>query len=199
MLTLAEEFLSFQGEGTYMGRRAYFVRLYGCPVKCSWCDTKESWLGKSYRASVEEIVGRVCESSAEIAVITGGEPCLQDLTKLIEKLKEKGVLVHLETSGVLENRWEFDWVVLSPKLGKPVHKTFLENADELKFIVGDIAEMQDYAEIANRAVNVKSIWLHPQSQKLGETGLLEAISDYVIVNGGIYRAGCQLHKIYNSK
>ncbi|MFI3290300.1 MAG: 7-carboxy-7-deazaguanine synthase QueE [Opitutales bacterium] len=196
-LTLSEEFLSFQGEGSFMGRRAYFIRTYGCPVKCSWCDTKDSWLGQSYSASIEDIVDRVLASKAEIAVITGGEPCLQDLSLLVEKLKENSIKVHLETSGVLPNKWDFDWIVLSPKLGKKVDETFLESAKEMKFILGDIEEMKEYNCYLKEAKNVNFVWLHPQSQKLENKELMKAIASYVVENGEPYRAGCQLHKIYN--
>ena len=198
---VVETFLSFQGEGVHMGRRAFFIRLFGCNVKCVWCDSEYAWKGGFKEClDVAELVARVVESRAEIAVITGGEPCLHDLLPLVSGLAEVGVKCHLETSGTLpivENGGvRFGWVALSPKLFMPPREDSLLRADELKMIVSDAAEIPNYVEIAERAVNASALWLEPEWSKAGDVGLLRAISGFVAARGGRYRAGWQMHKNY---
>ena len=99
---IAEKFLSFQGEGIHSGRRAYFIRLFGCNVKCGWCDSKSAWEGAaSETLSAREIADAAMLSGAEIAVVTGGEPCLYDLRPLLRELSARSISAHLETSGTL--------------------------------------------------------------------------------------------------
>ena len=86
-LPIMEEFYTIQGEGRNSGEAAYFVRIAGCDVGCVWCDVKESWdTEDSQYQSIESIVDNVLSSGTKLCVITGGEPCMYDLTELIEKL-----------------------------------------------------------------------------------------------------------------
>ena len=77
-LPLVEQFHSLQGEGYHAGKSAFFVRLAGCKVGCSWCDTKNSWDEKKYPfISIEKIIDRIKIArgkGASFCVITGGEP-----------------------------------------------------------------------------------------------------------------------------
>ena len=77
-LPLVEQFHSLQGEGYHAGTSAYFVRLAGCEVGCSWCDTKNSWDEKKFPSiSIEKIIKHIKiakEKGASFCVITGGEP-----------------------------------------------------------------------------------------------------------------------------
>ncbi len=198
---VVETFLSFQGEGLHIGRRAFFIRLFGCNVKCAWCDSKYAWKGVCREClDVAELVGRAAESRAEIVVITGGEPCLHDLSPLLSGLAEVGIKCHLETSGtspiVEKDTARFDWVALSPKLFMPPREDSLLRADELKMIVSDAAEIPNYVAIAERAENASALWLEPEWSKADDVGLLRAISDFVVARGGRYRAGWQMHKNY---
>ena len=85
-----ESFYSIQGEGFHSGRPAYFIRLSGCDVNCHWCDVKESWdISKEQYAEVDEIVNNVLKTSAELVVITGGEPLMHDLSDLTKALKKE--------------------------------------------------------------------------------------------------------------
>ena len=113
---IMEVFPTLQGEGKFTGYPAYFIRLAGCDVGCSWCDVKESWPADEYPLlSACEIAIGATESGHKLAVITGGEPCMYDLTALTTELKKRGFQVHLETSGTHQIRGEFDWITLSPK------------------------------------------------------------------------------------
>lgn len=198
---ISESFLSFQGEGVHAGRRAYFVRLFGCNVKCQWCDSKNAWATSANDfLTAYEIADAVQKSHAEIVVITGGEPCLHDLSELLRELKARSIAVHLETSGTLPIRecenCKFDWVALSPKLFyKPLVES-LKRADELKFIVSNISEIAEYEKFAECAVNANALWLHPEWSQSGDKKLLGNICDFVAERGGRWRAGWQMHKNY---
>ena len=191
---VAETFLSIQGEGIHAGRRAFFIRLAGCPVRCPWCDTKDSWNAEGFeKISASGIAERV--GNAEMAVITGGEPCSRNLESLVKSLKSKGVAVHLETSGVFPVV-SVDWVSLSPKLFRPPIRSALEIADELKCVVSRPEEILEYSEFAKFAKNAKAVWLNPEWSKSDDRRLLSAITDFVMSNGGVFRAGWQMHKNY---
>ena len=198
---LDETFFSVQGEGCHAGRRAYFARFFGCNVKCPWCDTRASWNGKpAMSMSAEEIGAEAGETHAEIAVITGGEPCLHDLSPLLKRLADAGIAAHLETSGTLEIREsdeaKFAWVALSPKLFAAPLESSLRRADELKFIVSDLCELDAYAPFADAATNAQAVWLHPEWTRRADQNLLDGLCDFVKSRGGKYRVGWQLHKCY---
>ena len=92
-----ESFYSIQGEGYHTGKPAFFIRLAGCDVGCSWCDVKESWdQGNSTKMSVGEIVGQVVKSGTEIVIITGGEPAMYNLEALTNELKKAGIKTHIK-------------------------------------------------------------------------------------------------------
>ncbi len=200
-LKISERFLSVQGEGLHAGRRAYFIRLFGCPVRCPWCDTKYAWAGSpAERLGAERLAADAAASGAEIAVITGGEPCAQNLAPLLEALAKRNVAAHLETSGVLPisetDSARFEWVAASPKLFAPPLAESLARADELKFIISDPAEIPLYAPLAEAAPRAKAVWLNPEWGKSADKNLLAAICGFVQSEGGRFRAGWQLHKCY---
>jgi organic radical activating enzyme len=198
---IAESFFSVQGEGCHCGRRAYFIRLFGCSVRCKWCDSKSAWNGMPTEIkSAEELADEAKKSGAEFVVITGGEPCMHNLLPLLACLAERGIMAHLETSGVCKideaEGSKFSWVALSPKLFHKPLKESLARADELKLIVSDLSEMDEYSELVKDASNVKWIWLHPEWSKATDTKLLNGLCEFVKQNGGKYRVGWQMHKCY---
>lgn len=131
-----EHFHTIQGEGVYTGHSAYFIRLGGCDVGCSWCDVKESWAADAHPLTgTDELVHAVVASGAPIAVITGGEPLMQDLTHLTASLRSAGIRTHLETSGSSPMSGIFDWVTLSPKKFKAPLPEIYPNVHELKVVV----------------------------------------------------------------
>ncbi|MGN6647397.1 MAG: 7-carboxy-7-deazaguanine synthase QueE, partial [Cytophaga sp.] len=111
-----ESFYTIQGEGHYQGRAAYFIRLAGCDVGCHWCDVKESWDAAQHpMQTVEHMVAEAAAFTGRIAVITGGEPLMHDLTNLTAQLKKEGFRNHIETSGAHPLSGQWDWICLSPK------------------------------------------------------------------------------------
>ena len=84
-LPVMESFFTIQGEGYYTGTAAYFIRLGGCDVGCSWCDVKESWdMHIHPKIQVEKLVEEAQKSACQFVVITGGEPAMHNLHELVE-------------------------------------------------------------------------------------------------------------------
>src|SRR5208282_3126748 len=100
-MQVTEIYKSIQGESTYAGLPCIFVRLTGCNLRCSWCDSEYTFTGGSRMAS-EEVLDRIEQlSSGGLVEITGGEPMLQEkeLVPLMQRLVDDGYTVLLETSG----------------------------------------------------------------------------------------------------
>ena len=162
-LPLMEEFYTIQGEGHHQGKAAYFVRLGGCDVGCHWCDVKESWdLEKHPMIGVQQIVNNVVDSGAPIAVITGGEPLMHDLTLLTSSLRKVGIRTNLETSGAYPLTGQWDWICLSPKKFKPALPLFYEMSDELKVIIFNRSDFKWAEEHALRVNKNCNLFLQPE-------------------------------------
>ena len=144
-----EHFYTLQGEGAYSGQAAYFIRLGGCDVGCVWCDVKDSWPVDTHpQMTVAEIVAAAAAHPGRLAVITGGEPTMHDLTALTAGLKGEGFRIHIETSGTSPVSGNLDWITLSPKKFKAPLPEILPLAHELKIIVfnrSDFAWAEQYA------------------------------------------------------
>ena len=133
-LPLVEQFHSLQGEGYHAGKSDFFIRLAGCKVGCSWCDTKNSWdENKHPSISIEKIIDHIKiarEKGASFCVITGGEPLQHNLDNFCKAIKQmtmreekNSMKIHIETSGVNSISGSYDWITLSPK--RPVSYTHL--------------------------------------------------------------------------
>ena len=194
-----ELFQTIQGEGVYTGVPAIFVRLQGCDVGCAWCDTKHTWeidpakksdlillTNKSNESdrwadsSAKEIVDEIKRLgySANLIVITGGEPCMYDLRELTQVLHEFGFDIQLETSGTYPVLVDAKtWVTLSPKVNmrgkKVVLKEALQRANEIKHPVGTEKDIEQLDSLLAqlKSVKDKTICLQPISQKAKATAL----------------------------
>lgn len=152
LLPLVESFYTIQGEGFHTGKPAFFIRLGGCDVGCSWCDSKESWNPDRFPpVEVEKIVAEAVSFAAKAIVITGGEPMNYPLDILCNLLKQYGMEIFLETSGSSPFSGCFDWICLSPKRKTPPLECYYEKADELKVIIEEPADFE-WAEKNREAV-----------------------------------------------
>jgi len=143
LLPVAEDFYTIQGEGFHAGKPAYFIRLGGCDVGCSWCDAKYTWNPRNFPpVEIGEVADRVASSAARAVVVTGGEPLLYPLGPLTEALHARGVAVFLETSGSHPFSGGFDWVCLSPKRRRPPLPEAYGRASELKVIIETEADFE---------------------------------------------------------
>jgi 7-carboxy-7-deazaguanine synthase len=102
VLTINEIFYSIQGESTYAGKPCVFVRLTGCDLRCSWCDTPYAF-SEGQKMSVDAVLQQVDAYGSALVEVTGGEPLLQeDVYPLMERLLEGGRTVLLETGGQID-------------------------------------------------------------------------------------------------
>ncbi|MBM3404379.1 MAG: 7-carboxy-7-deazaguanine synthase QueE [Bacteroidetes bacterium] len=176
-----ETFYSIQGEGFHTGKAAFFIRLGGCDVGCSWCDEKDSWNACDFPlVSVEEITARVLTSPCTSVVVTGGEPLLYNLDTLCKTLKSKGIQSFLETSGREELSGEWDWICLSPKRGFQPSERLYQKADELKVIVQREEDLIWAAENAGRVRRDCLLFLQPEWSRRNE--ILPVITRYILAH-----------------
>jgi organic radical activating enzyme len=191
-LPIVETFHSVQGEGAWMGTNAFFIRLAGCDVGCPWCDTKISWNVKPHpQVAIADLVQQAIAANPAIVVITGGEPLMHDLTALTRELKDRGMRVHLETSGSHTFSGQFDWVTLSPKQFKHPHDGIYGQTSELKVVVKEKVDL-DWAEAQAAKVAptvmkyLQAEWETPSSKSL--------VMQYVLEHSD-WRVSVQTHKL----
>jgi len=211
-----ELFETIQGEGSFTGQPSIFIRLQGCPVACSWCDTKHTWeielsdkvtkkimLAKLQETSqwaamtVAQILALVKEKGfqAKHIVITGGEPCMVDLTPLCEAFEELDYTTQVETSGTFEvHASDKCWITVSPKInmrgGYPILNSAMLRANEIKHPVATEQHVNDLkALLSEHNIESTPIYLQPISQKARATEL--AIETCIANN---WRLSVQVHK-----
>jgi organic radical activating enzyme len=194
-LPLMEDFYTIQGEGFYQGHAAYFIRLGGCDVGCVWCDVKESWDAEAHpQVSVKEMAKRAAKSGSKIAVVTGGEPVMYELTPLTEALRAEGLLTNIETSGAYPLTGYWDWVCFSPKKFKAPHPSIYAKADELKVVIynkSDFFWAEEHAALVRQGCQ---LFLQPEWSK--EKEMLPLIIEYVKSNPQ-WQVSLQVHKYMN--
>jgi 7-carboxy-7-deazaguanine synthase len=201
-LPIYEHFYTWQGEGTHVGRAAYFIRTQGCPVKCPWCDSAGTW-HRDYipndikEFTADELAEAASKAGPEIVVITGGEPTIHDLSELTKAINAKGLPVHLETSGAFEIREDFAWITVSPKKWKSPLMQNIQKANEIKIIVEDADTVDFWMSSIGDWINTRDVWLVPEWSKRNSPDVLKSINDKVKAYGKMFRAGYQQHKLYN--
>lgn len=146
-LKITEIFYSLQGEARDVGRPTVFIRLTGCPLRCSYCDTAYAFTGGQWM-EFDEIIGQVRQYDTRYVTVTGGEPLAQkNCIGLLERLCELGYHVSLETSGAMPVDEVDERVIKVIDIKTPgsqeQSKNRLENlsllnpSDQLKFVIGD--------------------------------------------------------------
>lgn len=197
-LPVNEVFETIQGEGFHTGVPSIFVRLQGCDVGCSWCDTKHTWqVLESDRVQPDLIIGASGDTArwamltpnqlleqfktryqAKHIVITGGEPCIYDLHELTNVLIAAGYSVQIETSGTYPvNAAAKAWVTVSPKVdmkgGKVVIEQALHRANEIKHPVARERDLTNLKSLlTGMTINVDVlVCLQPISQQQRATEL----------------------------
>jgi len=204
MLRVTEIFLSIQGESTHAGRPCTFVRLTGCPMRCTWCDSEYTFTGGEW-LSLEAVMEQVRAFGCRLVEVTGGEPLAQrEAFTLIERLCDAGYEVLIETGGYVSTegvdaRASLILDVKCPASGEEArnHWPNLErlrpDRDEVKFVIANRDDW-DYAravvtryELERRALAIllSPVW--------GEVELRE-MADWIATSGMNIRMQLQLHK-----
>ena len=191
-LPLVEEFFSLQGEGYHSGKAAYFIRIGGCDVGCSWCDSRFSWNPNLHpMVKTETIIDHVLNSGTDSVVVTGGEPLMWNLDYLCIELKKRKISTFIETSGAYQLSGKWDWICLSPKRNMPPVGEICKIADELKVIIQDNSDYK-WAEKYSEMVSSKCrLFLQPEWSRF-ETVIPEIV-EYIKKNPK-WRISLQAHK-----
>jgi 7-carboxy-7-deazaguanine synthase len=217
-MQITEIYKSLQGESTYAGLPCIFVRLTGCNLRCSWCDSEYTFQG-GRKMTQEEVRAEVTRLSPNggLVDITGGEPMLQerDLVPLMRQLVEAGYQLLLETSG------ERPLERVPPEVTKIVDvkcpdsaeggtfrsanlKTFTPQ-DEVKFVLSsrkDYEFARDFTRQHNLAERVHAVLFSPAFRK-DATGARDSsqclldpqeLAEWMLADGVPARLGLQLHK-----
>lgn len=149
-LRITEIFCSLQGESRSAGWPTVFVRLTGCPLRCSWCDTAYAFSGGAWR-DLDAILAEVAACGVRHVTVTGGEPLAQDdCRELLERLCAAGYAVSLETSGALDIAGLDPRVTVVMDLKAPgsgevqrnryANLELLRPTDQVKFVLADRAD-----------------------------------------------------------
>lgn len=189
MYKVVETFNSIQGEGRFMGVPATFVRLFGCNLKCSFCDEPKHTNSELVKVMTEEAISQLCKQ--KLVIITGGEPSINDINPLIEYLQDEGHNVAVETNGFSYTNIESaDWITLSPKnLSRPQGIW-----NEVKLLVSQLNEPEMVHEIEYWKEKLSDVWVQP----INETHEINVGSLRVALELALkYDVGLspQLHKI----
>src|SRR5215510_4766431 len=175
VLRVTEIFRSIQGESTHAGRPCAFVRLTGCPMRCTWCDSEYTFTG-GYHLSLDEVLAKVREFRCRLVEITGGEPLAQrEAFELITRLCDEGYEVLVETGGYVstaqvDQRAHIILDIKCPASGEaernhwPNLNVLRADLDEVKFVIANrddwnfaLAIIDEY-QLQNR---VKAILISP--------------------------------------
>jgi len=191
-LPLVEEFHTIQGEGYHAGEAAWFIRLGGCDVGCSWCDSRFSW-DPDIHPLVEtgEIIEHAVNSGTKSVVVTGGEPLMWNLDYLCTGLKINNISTFIETSGSYPLSGNWDWICLSPKKNVPPVGNICLEADELKVIIetsDDFEWAEKYRSLAGKGC---LLFLQPEWSRF--TSIIPEIVEYVKRNP-YWKISLQIHK-----
>jgi len=217
MLSIIEIYRSIQGESSFAGLPCTFVRLAGCNLRCTWCDSEYTFSGGK-KISSDEIVGEVQRlSPGGYVEITGGEPMLQEreLVPLMERLLDLGYELLLETSGERPLAGVPKAVhkivdVKCPDSGEgnsfhPDNLKTLSNNDEVKFVLASRADYdfaRDFTREHQLDRRVNSVIFSPAFRK-DAIGARDAshclidprlLADWIVADGLNVRLGLQIHK-----
>jgi 7-carboxy-7-deazaguanine synthase len=202
-LKITEIFLSIQGESLTAGVPTVFVRLTGCPLRCTYCDTAYAFQGGEY-LSLDQVTGRVRGFQTRHVCITGGEPLAQaGSLDLMRALCDAGHAVSLETSGALDVAAVDPRVVRvldlkTPSSGECARNLYanldhLRPGDQVKFVLADRADYDwavttaaQYALATRTCVLFSPAWGQLDAAALAEWMLADRLP---------YRLQVQLHKI----
>jgi 7-carboxy-7-deazaguanine synthase len=201
-LRIAEVFPSVQGEGLRQGEPTIFVRLSGCNLRCSFCDTKYARSGGEMRARdsvVAEVKKIRLDFPALWVCLTGGEPLLQDISGLVRDLKKEGLKVQVETNGTIDRLLPVDWYTVSPKPKDYSYQPrFRRAAKEVKLVASRDLTFEVVQRLRKEFPQETPVILQPESNHQASAKRAMNILERCLKDGLTnIRLSCQLHKIFN--
>ena len=201
-MRINEIFFSIQGESSYAGHPCLFVRLTGCPLRCSWCDTSYAFYEGTER-SIENILSELERHECRLVEITGGEPLAQpEVHALITALADRGYTVLIETSGAMEiapvdRRANIIMDLKCPgsameDRNRWTNIPLLKPQDELKFVIKDRGDY-DWAVTIVRKYALADRHTVLFSPVFGEMDP-QALAEWILADDLPVRYQLQLHK-----
>lgn len=204
-----EIFLSIDGEGCRTGLPVVFVRLYGCNLNCSYCDTRYSCEGQEYKEmSLYDILVEVLNYGVPRVTLTGGEPLIHPGVKdLIVSLVANDIEVNIETNGAvdLDEFIEFkynskviftmDYKCKSSGMQEKMilsNLVFLQPKDVIKFVVSNYNEMEEMEYILEASMCKAQVYVSPVFGAIEPKELVEYVLENKLNN---VKVQVQLHKI----
>ena len=200
---LSEIFFSLQGEAARSGLPTVFIRLTGCPLRCTWCDTEYAFTGGT-PTRIEDVLAEVARYPTRYVCVTGGEPLAQkSCLPLLKALCDAGHDVCLETSGAL------DITLVDPRVARimdlkapgsgETDKNLLSNipdlrqTDEVKIVIASRADYDWAKEIiaAHQLSACCDVVLSPVAGQLNPPDLAE----WILADGLAVRFQIQLHNL----
>ncbi len=204
VLRVTEIFRSIQGESTHAGRPCAFVRLTGCPMRCTWWDSEYTFTGGDH-FTIDAIVEKVRGLGCQLVEVTGGEPLAQrESLDLIKRLCDESYEVLIETGGYVsteqvDSRAKIVLDVKCPASGEaernhwPNLNRLREDKDEVKFVIADATDWEfarriiaDY-QLESRA---RAILISPAWDQID----LQELANWIVQSGVEVRMQLQLHK-----
>jgi len=202
LLKVNEIFYSIQGESSYAGNPCVFIRLTGCNLRCSYCDTSYAYEAGEMM-QLHEIVEKAESYRCSLAEITGGEPLLQQGTPLlICALMEKGFQVLLETNGTqnigkTDSRCIRILDIKCPSSGEHEKNDFanldrITDRDEIKFVIGDRNDYEYALQILKQIRGAAKNFVHfsPVYGKLHP----RVLAQWMLADHADARLHLQMHK-----
>ena len=200
---LTEIFHSLQGEARTVGRPTVFVRLTGCPLRCTYCDTAYAFEGGKQH-SLDSVLAQVAEHSADYVTVTGGEPLAQPAAiQLMQRLCDTGYQVSLETGGAMpiddiDDRVSIVLDLKTPASGE-CDRNLLANVpllrpkDQVKFVIcdrGDYEWSKAQVHMHDLGLRVDDILFSPSYEELAPA----LLAQWVLEDRLKVRMQLQLHK-----
>ncbi len=215
-MKVSEIFKSIEGEGIRMGQAAVFVRLHGCNLRCSYCDSMYAVEGPDFKLmSVGEVLAAVemyrNESGVKCVTLTGGEPLIHEgVGELLTAFCDGGFEVNIETNGTVPCKWQLpglfytmDWKCKSSGMSarmKMENIISLGKNDVLKFVVGSVEDLQEAEGVVARLSltspdNMPHIFISPVWGELTNEQIVNWMVGSKVMTQNNARFQVQLHKI----
>ena len=201
-LRINEIFYSIQGESSRIGMPTVFVRLTGCPMRCTYCDTAYAF-HDGQQKEIEEIIQEIKKFDTNYVTVTGGEPLAQkNCIDLMNQLCELGYQVSLETGGALDIKDVHSKVkiildVKTPKSNEDKNNFWpnlanIRTNDEIKFVIQDYEDFSWSMDIIEKyQLKQNQILFSPVYKVLGN----EQLAEWILKHQLNVRLQLQLHKI----
>ena len=204
MLRVTEIFYSIQGESTHAGRPCTFVRLTGCPMRCTWCDSEYTFTGGEH-ISIDDVMQQVRDFGCRLVEVTGGEPLAQrEAFDLISRLCQEDYEVLIETGGYVSTadvdpRAKVILDIKCPDSGEaernhwPNLQQLRADRDEVKFVVAGRKDW-DFARQVTRDYDLENRALAVLISPAWDAVDLKELAGWITESGLRVRMQLQLHK-----